>query len=422
MQITLLALGSRGDVQPFVALGRVLRERGHSVRLAAVADYAPLAAAEALPFAPLVGEVGAYIDADAMGAMHRAGRAALVRRFFRDVPPLLTKLCADVQRASAGSDLLVASSLAQWAVGHLDAQARLPLAIAHFHPVYPTASTPQPFFPAAPRWLPLAGRYHRLTYRLFDLAHWLGFGAGFNRARRELLGLPALGPLSLVRRFRAWHPPTLYGYSRVLAPPPFDAPADLPITGPWVLPAPTMWHPSAALAAFLEAGPPPIAISFGSVMFGQQEGERLTAMLLAAAERADMRLIIGRGWGDLGNLPATRRVLVVDSLPHEWLFARVRGVVHHGGAGVTVAALRANSPALVVPVLGDQSFWGEQVAAHGAGPAPVPFRQLTVETLVQSFGQLRDDDGLHRRAAALGAVIRAERGAETAADYLGRLA
>lgn len=414
MKITVVALGSRGDVQPFVALALALRERGHTARIAAAADYAPLVETYGIAFAPLVGHIRDLINPDAMGAMHGAGGAALALRFFRDVPPLIARLVADVQRAARDADLLLVSALGQWPGMHVAEQHSIPLAVAQFHPAQPTAEHPQMFFPAAPPWLPGAGHYHRTTYRLYNEAHWLLLAPALNRARQQVLGLPSQRN-ALARSWR-WNPPTIYGYSVIVAAPPPDA-LPAPITGYWTLPD-EPWQPPDMLAAFLAAGPPPLAVSFGSMMFGQREGARLTSLLAAAAERAGVRLVLGRGWGDLGAGQLPPHVLAIDSAPHQALFRHVRGVLHHGGAGVAAAALGAGIPALTVPFLGDQSFWGDRVAALGAGLPPLPFRDLSLAPLAAAMARLCDDTALHRRARAVAALLALEHGADRAADLL----
>lgn len=109
----------------------------------------------------------------------------------------------------------------------------------------------------------------------------------------------------------------------------------------------------------------------------------------------------------------------IEGAPHEWLFPRMTAVVHHGGAGTTAEGLRAGRPTAVFPSnFGDQLFWGRRVHALGAGPEPVPQKRLTVEGLVVSIRAITDDEGMRRRAAALGEKIRAEDGVARAVEIV----
>ncbi|WP_255604528.1 glycosyltransferase [Oscillochloris sp. ZM17-4] len=176
MQIALLALGSRGDVQPFVALGLALRARGHRVRLLAAADYADLAAPYDLAFAPLIGAISDLMDTGmALDALDSArGRLPLgfARRFVAQVAPLLPPLAADTLAGCADADLIVASTLGGYVGLSVAERLGVPLVPAHFHPSGPTWQAPDVSFPPAPPGLPLRGIYHRLSHTLATHGLW----------------------------------------------------------------------------------------------------------------------------------------------------------------------------------------------------------------------------------------------------------
>ncbi len=180
------------------------------------------------------------------------------------------------------------------------------------------------------------------------------------------------------------------------------------MTGYWFLDAAADWTPPAALMKFLNSGKPPVYIGFGSM--GSRKPAATAALVLAALDRSGQRGILLSGWGGLSqaNLPDT--VLMVESIPHSWLFPRMAAVVHHGGAGTTAAGLRAGVPSIVIPFFGDQLFWGQRVAKLGVGTAPIPRKQLTVELLAQAIDRAVTDPVMIRQAANLGAKIQAEDG------------
>ena len=212
----------------------------------------------------------------------------------------------------------------------------------------------------------------------------------------------------------------LYPYSRHVVPTPDDYPPTAHVTGYWFLDEPR-WQPSPDLVDFLDSGARPVYIWFGSMGFGKGADERRAAVLTALHANR-LRGIVATGWGGItAGDSGSDDVLVVDSVPHDWLFPRVAAVVHHGGAGTTAAGLRTGRPTLICPFLGDQPFWGARIHTLGAGPAPLPHRQLTTR-LTERLGQLASNPGYRRRASELGARIRTENGPASAVAVLHSLA
>jgi sterol 3beta-glucosyltransferase len=169
------------------------------------------------------------------------------------------------------------------------------------------------------------------------------------------------------------------------------------------------------LTDFLASGLPPIFVGFGSTPF--PEPDRATDIVVHALTRAGRRGVIVAGGSGLRTGRLTDDVLGVDSVPHSWLFPQVRAAVHHGGAGVTAAALRADLPSVVVPIFGDQPFWAQRVFQLGAGPRPIPVKQLTTDGLAAAIRATEGSD-IRRRAAALGAHIRKENGVSRAVEVI----
>jgi len=420
MQVVMLALGSRGDVQPFVALGVALHARGHRVTVAAAADYAPLVAAAGLAFAPVAGYVRELMDFDLVNALLDGAHNPLyfARRFLRELAPLFTTIMADCWHVAQQADLLLVSTLGRYLGLNLIEKRPCPLVVVHFHPLLPTATQAHVNFPSLPPWLPWAGRYHRLTYWLGEHGFWQLLGPLINRARRTVLGLSALSRGALYRRAQAALP-TLYAYSPTVLPlpPEITLPPATTLTGYWFLPPRSAWQPPPQLQAFLAAGPPPVAITFGSILGGRNP-DRVTQLLVDALCQSGQRGLIYRGWGDLGNIALPSTVLAIDAMPHDWLFARCAAVVHHGGAGTTAAALRAGVPSVVVPVFGDQRLWAERVHMLGAGPSPLPRQQLTVARLAAAIDQVVTAPAFRTQAQRLQQVLAVEDGVGTAVAWL----
>ncbi|MCB0124338.1 MAG: glycosyltransferase family 1 protein, partial [Caldilineaceae bacterium] len=293
---------------------------------------------------------------------------------------------------------------------------RCALVAVHMHPLYPSATSAHVNFPHAPAWLPGRGLYHRLTHHLGWHGFWQLLRRPLNSARRTVLGLPALSPRQLYRRAQQpW--PTLYAYSPTMIPPPAALPAHATVTGYWVLPPTGTWQPPAALCEFLAAGPPPVLISFGSIL-GGRDPNRMTELLVAALQHSGQRGLIYRGWGDLGNIPLPPTILAIESVPHAWLLPQVAAVVHHGGAGVTAATVLAQRPAVVVPVFGDQQLWAVRLQELGLAPAPIPRRWLTAARLAAAIAQAIGDARLATNLQGMAPRLQSEDGVGRAVTWL----
>lgn len=191
----------------------------------------------------------------------------------------------------------------------------------------------------------------------------------------------------LLQRLRVPH---YYLWSQSLIPRPADWSSHLNVTGFSFLEQSSTYTPPDDLAAFLANGPPPVYIGFGSIVV--DDPKELTELLLEAVRLSGIRAIISKGWGGIGGDDVPDNVYLIGNCPHDWLFQRVSCVVHHGGAGTTAAGIALGVPTVVVPFFGDQPFWGQMIARAGAGPQPVPFKQMTAESLAASIKFALQDD------------------------------
>ncbi len=142
--------------------------------------------------------------------------------------------------------------------------------------------------------------------------------------------------------------------------------------------------------------------------------EHLTSMILEALSMSGQRGLLLTGWGGLRTADLPDHVIVLDSAPHSWLFPRMAAVVHHGGAGTTAEGLRAGIPSVITPFVFDQYFWGARIKALGLGPAPIPQKKLSAESLAKAIHLAVNDPGIRQRARSTGESIRAEDGAANA--------
>ncbi|MFJ8959795.1 glycosyltransferase [Lentzea sp. NPDC102401] len=405
MRICIVAIDTRGGVQPYAALAGGLRRAGHEVRIVAPEDFTGWLTGMGLDAVPLTGR------------MDDAARAAAGARFSGGVVP------RGMREQLVQQSLLHARELLDYAAGSdavlggvgggvlgVDVAERLgvPFVHAHLQPVGAVSSAlPGVLTPWIPGWTGAVGNL--VGSAITESALTLPFRAVSRAVRTEVLGLPR-------RRSRPRQAPlSLYGLSRHVV----SAPATWNLTGYWFLPEDRTWAPPVELERFLNAGEAPVCIGFGS-MIGADPAA--TARLITeAVHQAGVRAVLLTGWGGMSDIATTDNVFVIDQAPHSWLFPRARAVVHHGGAGTTAAALRAGVPSVVVPHGVDQPFWAKRIADLGVGPRPLPRSTLSVHSLAAALHAAVTDDRMRTRAALLGERIRTEDGITAAVDVLTRV-
>lgn len=419
MRITIIAPGSRGDVEPYVALGQGLARAGHAVRLVTHQDFEALVTAHGIEFRAVEGSVQDIAQgADMRNLIEGGNFLAIMRQMAKESERGALRLASAALAACRETDLVLAGIGGLYTGIALAEKLSLPLLQAYYIPFTPTRAYPSFLMPTAPSWA--GGRLNRLSHHLVRQIMWQAFRRADGMARRQVLGLPA-APLSGPYRSPCLRGrPILYGFSPAVVPAPPDWPATAHVTGYWFLDGADDWTPPPALARFLEAGPPPVYVGFGSM--SSRRPEETADLVLQALARSGQRAVLLAGWGGLRPTEVPDSVFLLESAPFSWLFPRMAAVVHHGGAGTTAAGLRAGVPSVVVPFFGDQPYWGQRVAALGAGPAPIPRKRLTAERLADAIRLAVRNQDMRWRASALGARIREEDGVAAAVAVVERMA
>jgi UDP:flavonoid glycosyltransferase YjiC (YdhE family) len=319
--------------------------------------------------------------------------------------------------ACQGMDLLIAGSVGLNIGLALADHLKIPLIRAHLVPFTPTSAFPNVFIPQT---LPnLGGVFNLLSWQLVLQMLWLGIGPIFNQARKKVLGLPPTSFDETYRPSGSKSSFTLYGFSPSVLPAPADWGSEIRVTGYWFLEPADDWTPPPALLDFLQAGPAPVYIGFGSM--SSRNPQETAELILKALKKTNQRALLFSGWGGLQTKDLPDSVMLISATPHSWLFPRVAAVVHHGGAGTTAAGLRAGVPSILIPFNFDQPFWGKRVHELGVGPTPIPRSRLTADRLAQAIQEAVTDTAMRQRAADLGANIRAEDGVANAIDILKNL-
>jgi UDP:flavonoid glycosyltransferase YjiC (YdhE family) len=413
MRLTILIPGTQGDVRPFVALGARLQAGGHAVRLCTTADFTGLVEGSRLDFSPLSGDLRA-IAAENQAAFE-GGRnpVSMMRTAQRITRALVAPWVEEGAAACGDADLIMAGGSAVLLGAALAEALGKPFVQAYLHPHILFGDLPSAFLPVPSR--PLPAFANRVTNWLLECLSWQALRPAVNDVIRGKLGLPPYpwyGPLHLLKGGR-W--PILYGFSEHVVPRPARLPRYASITGYWFLDGPGDWQPPSELAAFLEDGPKPVYIGFGSMY--ERDAQALTDRVVRAVRLSGCRAVLATGWGGLASRPEVPadRILIIDGAPHDWLFPRVAAAIHHGGAGTTAAAIRAGIPSIAVPFFGDQFFWAWRLEQLGVAPPTLRRKVMTPQDLAGAIA-LAGGAAMQARARALGQRVKAEQGLAAAVD------
>ncbi len=417
MKITICTFGSRGDTQPYVALGVGLQQAGHHVTLVASHAVAEWIRSYGINLHPLRFSMQEFMQKpEYQDALKGRNVVHILRGFRSGFEAYLAGVMDDCWQAAQDAEFVVLSSIASIGAD-IASQRGIPAAFVSLQPVFP----PTRAFPMfmLPFRFSLGGGYNYLTYLLYMRAGWFFVGGLLSHWRTTCLGLPPWHSMrEMVNTFNDDGSPWLYGYSPQVLPKPPDWADNHHVTGYWFLDAQSNWQPPAELVRFLESGPPPVYVGFGSM--SDKDPERLTRLVLRALELTGQRGVLSTGWGAVARLSTSASVSYLDDVPHSWLFPRMAAVVHHGGAGTTAAGLRAGVPSLITPFLLDQYAWADRVVKLGVGLRLADSKRLTVEKLAQAIHTAVTDSALRLRAAAFGERIRAENGVARAVEVIER--
>ena len=397
MHIRLLAVGTRGDVQPYIALALGLQRAGYDVAVGTTANFRDFVESYGLKC------IAAAEDIQAISTRARQGRGRKAKwEVFRIL--LETTLAL-----TEGADVLIYSSAAILSAPHAAEKLNIPAFPALLQPFYnPTRQFSAVLMPA----LPLGGWYNRFTYTMFEWFTWTFLKRPINKWRQQKLGLPPFAGRGPFTALRDQQVPTFYALSPTVLPKPPEWGDHVHVTGYWFLDRDPKWQPPATLVEFIASGEPPVYVGFGSI--ASRDAQTTGRLVLDAVKQAGVRAVVSSGWEGIAADNAPDDVMLIKGAPHDWLFPQMSAVVHHGGAGTTGAGLRAGKPTVIVPAGGDQPFWGRRVHELGAGTAPIPRKRLTAGNHAEAIRTAVNDTAMRQRAAALGTAIRAEDGVSNA--------
>lgn len=408
MKISLVTIGSTGDVRPYMLLGKELKKRGHTVTIAAFASFQKMVTDAGLEFYPLSGDVVKLMSNIMKPSVKGINYLNEVEKALKEVAPMLLN---DLTMSCQGADAMCCTFFGSLYYSIAE-KYNIPCIQTHYFPMDANASTPIASAPGQ-RW---GKTWNKATYRLGYLLISMLEKKYLTSWREENGMLP-----QKLRTTPAYDMngsiPVIYAISPLVMPRPREWNEHIHMSGFWWDNDVAEYTPPDDLVKFLENGETPIYIGFGSMVSGNMS--KTFATVIKAIRAARVRAIVNLGWaGEKLNLKSNSRIYFADYIPHDWLFPRVKAVVHHGGAGTTAAGLKYGKPTLVVPFGGDQPFWGTRVQSIGCGPRPIPRQKLTVTRLTKALIDLTKRTSYAVAAEEISQRMSLENGTQVAADMV----
>jgi sterol 3beta-glucosyltransferase len=402
LRITCLTIGSRGDVQPYIALCKGLIAEGHKPKIATHAEFEPWIRKHGIDFAPVDGDPAELMRICVENGMFTYSFLREASLKFRG---WIDDLLSSAWKSCQDCDLLIESPSAMAGI-HIAEALRIPYFRGFTMPWSRTRAYPHAFAVPENR---LGGGYNKITYVMFDTVFWKAIAGQVNRWRNTELGLKATN----LEKMQQNKVPFLYNYSPLVVPPPIDYPDWIRITGYWFLSEGSDWTPPQELLDFIARaradGKKIVYIGFGSIVVSDPAA--LTKTVVESVKKADVRCILSKGWSDrLGDpssvkaeIPLPPEIHQIQSAPHDWLFSQIDAAAHHGGAGTTGASLRAGVPTVVKPFFGDQFFFGGRVEDLGVG---ICMKRLNVSVFSRALWEATHSERMIVKARNLGIQIR----------------
>ena len=413
LKITLLAVGSRGDVNPACALGSGLKMAGYQVCIATHNSFREFVNQSGLEFASIRGNYKQLLKSEA-GLNTLEGRASL--RLVSD--DLLAQQLQDCWQACQGSYAIISFPLSLYGY-HIAEALKIPFFVMSYIPIIATKDFPLLEFDNTKTGF-LARFLNPLSYKIAQFLSWRNDCSVINTFRNNL-NLPAI-PYGGVS-FRKDIPenlseiPIIHYFSPSIIPRPQDWSNSVYITGHLLSQAHLEYQPDSKLKKFINQGEKPIYVGFGSMTV--RKPQAITETIIQALKLNNQKAILLSGWADLGAVKLPENIfLLKEYVPFEWLFPQLKAVVHHGGSGTVALGLRSGIPQVIVPFFADQPAWGKRLQTLGVAPHPLPVKELTTEKLSKLINIAINDINMQKQAKKIAAHLHQEQGVEEAVEII----
>lgn len=402
LRITCLTIGSRGDVQPYIALCKGLLAEGHRPKIATHHEFGDWVKSHGIAFEPVEGDPAELMRICVENGMFTYSFLKEASSKFRG---WIDELLTSAWKACQDTDILIESPSAMGGI-HIAEALEIPYFRAFTMPWTRTRAYPHAF--AVPDHK-MGGAYNYITYVMFDNVFWKAIAGQINRWRKKELGLQATN----LEKLQPNKVPFMYNFSPSVVVPPLDYSDWIRVTGYWFLDEASTWTPPKELTDFIKKARADkkkiVYVGFGSIVV--PDSAAMTRTIIDSVLKADVRCILSKGWSDrLDKKPTDHvdpplpdEILQIKSAPHDWLFKQIDAAAHHGGAGTTGASLRAGLPTIIKPFFGDQYFFGNRVEDLGVG---IVLKKLNVSFFSRALWEACNSQRMIVKAQVLGRAIR----------------
>jgi sterol 3beta-glucosyltransferase len=417
MKIAITTVGSRGDLQPYIALGLGLKEAGHEVLVVSSKNEQAFVQNYALDFFGLDVDIQRLMDGNEVQEMSKGNNPVKFiishLKGSKKLKQLMVKTQSEIWTACQTADIIIFHP--GMPLGFFIAKENKRISImANPFPVVATKDYPAILFYTSPR---LGKLWNKITHKIFEKLFWslsksavVEFWNNSVKTKMDFSTSPILQQIESGM-------PVINGYSKLFFHHPHYWQSNIHTTGNWFIDNEPNFTPSTDLINFIENGEPPIYIGFGSM----KDVGSFNSTLHTIKEALDItqkRAVVGLGWSKLSyneNIPDN--VFLIESIPHTWLFPKMKIVIHHGGAGTTATGLRAGKPTVIIPHNADQPAWGQKVFELGVGSKPIKKTKLTADNLASAI-LFAQQPNIIANADKLGQELRKENGVANAVDII----
>lgn len=378
MKFTIITIGSAGDIYPCIALGQGLKAKGHKVSIVTHGDFEAQITHLKLDFKNIQFYVRNNPESDIASKWRNSGGNPFIfiKEFAKLINPTINGMMDAGLDASKDADAIIGFGFGIFIALQIAEKINKPIIQAYSQPIHPTKAFPFYLISQNINWGKLFNYY---SYDLLWRMLWSAIGISINQARKDVLHLSCTSFESQSQRINSGTIPTIYSFSPSLIPKPTDWGENTFVTGYWYFDNHQRWSPPSALIDFINSGPLPLYIGFGSMK--NKRTDLTTELIISALDKSKQRAVLATGWGGIAPKQNTEKYFFLEEVSHNWLFPHMKLAIHHGGSGTTFTALKTGIPSIIVPFMGDQFFWGSLLFKRGLGTKPIPQKRLSSDRL-----------------------------------------
>lgn len=416
MNITIVTVGSRGDIQPYIALGIGLREKGFNVKIITNENFKSFIEAFNISFHPVKGDIKEILNSEAgIKTLESGYSLKFLKHFFEVLSEYFEDLLDSVIEVSKDTDFMIFSPLAF--ICHSVAEYYGIKSIsATLQPMNKTKEFPSFIFPEKLSFIP---GYNELSHLILEYSSWELIKKSVNKSVYKRFG-KTIKFRDTKKYLEKTNFNYIYGFSKYIIPKPSDWSVNHHVTGYWFLDTQKNWHPPQELINFLDTDKKIIYAGFGSML--SRDPYETSKIIFDSIKNLDIKLIVSTGWGGLkvqGMIDDN--VYVTEQLPHDWLFSKINAAIHHCGSGTTSAALKAGIPSIPVPFFSDQPFWANRIYNLGLSTKPINRKDLNSSNLRTVIKEALNNENMINRSLIISDKIKTENGVENSVKIIENL-